>query len=99
VLECAEHLTQAEQLLLADVQEALKGPVGKKSRVAAVLKEFNLRRAVTVEFVTNTQEDLRGRTCCGGMDLYQQLLGISAHTLRHVEQMNEVKADPGYPKS
>jgi len=130
VLECAEHLTQAEQLLLADVQEALKGPVGKKSRVsdenvldvwgtrkqkaqssgaydpigrwpdlAAVLKEFNLRRAVTVEFVTKTQEDLRGRTCCGGMDLYQQLLGISAHTLRHVEQMNEVKADPGYPKS
>lgn len=130
VLECAEHLTQAEQLLFADVQEALNGPVGKKSRVSdenvldawgtrkqkaqssgaydpigrwpdlgAVLKEFNRRRALTIEFVTSTQEDLRGRTCCGGMDLYQQLLGISAHTLRHVEQMNEVKADSGYPKS
>ena len=130
VLECAEHLTQAEQLLFADVQDALKGPAGKKSRVSdenvldvwgtrkqkaqssgaydpigrwpdlgAVLKEFNRRRAITIDFVANTPEDLRGRTCCGGMDLYQQLLGISAHTLRHVEQMNEVKADAGYPKS
>lgn len=130
VLECAEHLTQAEQLLFADVQDALQGPIGKKSRVSdasvldvwgtrkqkaqssgdydpigrwpdlgAVLNEFNRRRDITIEFVTNTKEDLRGRTCCGGMDLYQQLLGISAHTLRHVEQMSEVKADPGFPKS
>src|SRR5260370_1206680 len=67
--------------------------------LSAVQKEFDARRAKTIEFVTKTQEDLRGRLCCGGMDLYQQLLGISAHTLRHVEQMNEVKAQPGYPKS
>jgi len=130
ILECAEHLTQAEQLLFTDVMHALSSPAGKKSRasdenvldvwgtrkqkaqssgeydpagrwpdLAAVHKEFDARRAKTIEFVTKTQEDLRGRLCCGGMDLYQQLLGISAHTLRHVEQMNEVKAQPGYPKS
>lgn len=130
VLECAEHLTQSEELLLADVTDALKTPTGRKSRVtddsvlnvwgtrtqkakssgpydpigrwtdvASVVKEFNRRRDITIDFVTHTQEDLRGRTCCGGMDLYQQLLGLSAHTLRHVDQMKEVKADPGYPKS
>jgi len=130
ILECAEHLTQAEQLLFTDVTHALRGPAGKKSQasdenvldvwgtrkqkaqssgdydpigrwpdLSAVQKEFDARRAKTIEFVTKTQEDLRGRLCCGGMDLYQQLLGISAHTLRHVEQMNEVKAQPGYPKS
>jgi len=130
ILECAEHLTQAEQLLFADVMDGLKTPTGQKARasddqvleawgtrkqkarssgdydptgrwpdLAAVQKEFDARRAKTIEFVTKTQEDLRGRLCCGGMDLYQQLLGISAHTLRHVEQMNEVKAQPGYPKS
>jgi hypothetical protein len=130
ILECAEHLTQAEQLLFTGVTAALNGPAGKESQasdadvldvwgtrkqkaqssgdydpigrwpdLAAVQKEFDARRAKTIEFVTKTQEDLRGRLCCGGMDLYQQLLGISAHTLRHVEQMNEVKAQPGYPKS
>jgi hypothetical protein len=130
ILECAEHLTQAEQLLFADVIHGLGSPTGKKSQasdadvldvwgtrkqkaqssgdydpvgrwpdLATVQKEFDARRAKTIEFVTKTQEDLRGRLCCGGMDLYQQLLGISAHTLRHVEQMNEVKAQPGYPKS
>jgi hypothetical protein len=130
ILECAEHLTQAEQLLFTDVTAALSSPAGKKSHasdeevldvwgtrkqkaqssgdydpmgrwadLAAVQQEFDARRAKTIEFVTKTQDDLRGRLCCGGMDLYQQLLGISAHTLRHVEQMNEVKAQPGYPKS
>jgi DinB superfamily len=130
ILECAEHLTQAEQLLFNDVTAALSNPAGKKSQasdadvldvwgtrkqkaqssgdydpigrwpdLSAVQKEFEARRAKTIQFVTKTQEDLRGRLCCGGMDLYQQLLGISAHTLRHVEQMNEVKAQPGYPKS
>jgi hypothetical protein len=130
ILECAEHLAQAEQLLFTGVMRALSNPTGKKSQasdesvldvwgtrkqkarssgdydpvgrwpdLAAVQKEFDARRAKTIEFVTKTQEDLRGRLCCGGMDLYQQLLGISAHTLRHVEQMNEVRAQSGYPKS
>jgi DinB superfamily len=103
VLECAEHLTQAEQLLFADVRDGLKTPAGKKSGasddnvldvwgtrkqkakssgdydpigrwpdLATALREFNQRRSITIDFVRNTQEDLRGRICCGGMDLYQK---------------------------
>jgi hypothetical protein len=32
------------------------------------------------------------------MDLYQMFFMISAHTERHVKQMREVMADPGFPK-
>jgi len=73
-------------------------PTGRWQTTAAVQKEFDLRRAKTIDFVRTTQDDLRGNVCCGGMSVYQQFLGLSAHVLRHVEQMNEVKADPNYPK-
>jgi hypothetical protein len=32
------------------------------------------------------------------MDVYQMFIMISAHTERHVKQMREVMADPGFPK-
>jgi hypothetical protein len=32
------------------------------------------------------------------MDLYQMLFMISAHTERHVKQMREVMAAPGFPQ-
>jgi DinB superfamily len=73
-------------------------PSGRWHTTAAVEKEFDVRRAKTIDFVQTTQEDLRGHLCCGGISVYQQLLGLSAHVLRHVDQMNEVKADPNYPK-
>jgi hypothetical protein len=130
ILECAEHLAQAEQLLFADAKDGLKLPRGSKSSVtkdqilqtwgtsaqkvkssgdydpigrwpdlAAIRRVFDERRAKTLQFVSATQADLRGRICCGDLDIWQQLLGLSAHTLRHVQQMNEIKADPSYPKA
>jgi hypothetical protein len=33
------------------------------------------------------------------MTAYQLLLMLSGHTERHTEQLLEVKASPGYPKS
>lgn len=32
------------------------------------------------------------------VDAYQLILLISAHTNRHVQQINDVKADAGFPK-
>lgn len=32
------------------------------------------------------------------LDGYQWVLFISAHSERHTKQINEVKADPGFPK-
>jgi tetratricopeptide (TPR) repeat protein len=128
ILECAEHLAQAEQLLFADAIDGLKLPVGGRTTVsneqmmevwgtakqkakssgdydpagrwpdlATALKVFDERRAKSIEFVSTTEADLRGRICCGNLDIWQQLLAMSAHTLRHVQQMQDVKADPHYP--
>jgi hypothetical protein len=33
------------------------------------------------------------------MDGYEFILFIAAHSERHVKQINEVKADPNFPKS
>ena len=57
------------------------------------------RRGAMLEFVRATDEDLRGRQFKGGqMDLYQWLLMISTHGQRHILQIREVKASPGFPK-
>lgn len=129
ILECAEHLTEAEPFLFTRAMKGLEQPSGKPSatsddnilkgwgtvvsKVKApptltptgrwatpsdALREFDQRRAKSIQFVAETSADLRGTGCCGGMDVYQQLLGMSAHVTRHVTQMNEVKADPKYPK-
>ena len=39
-----------------------------------------------------------GQTPMGALDAYQIVLMISSHTNRHVQQINEVKADPNFPK-
>jgi hypothetical protein len=61
---------------------------------------FSQRRERTLEYVRTTQNALRMHFDSGasGLDAYQWLLAIAGHTERHVLQINEVKADPRYPK-
>jgi len=131
ILECAEHIAQSEQLLLADAlaglslpaggaasrvdQESLLqtwgtatvkakssgdyDPIGRWPDLASIEKVFDARRERAIDFVSETERDLRGRICCGDLDIWQQILGMSAHTIRHVHQMEAVKADPAYPHS
>jgi len=70
------------------------------SREEAIAK-FEQARAKTVEYVRNTQEDLRSHVGQGAqaMDAYQYLLMLSGHTERHVMQAKEVMASEGYPKN
>jgi hypothetical protein len=75
-------------------------PAGKLAPADAA-REFAARRDRTLEYVRTTQGDLRAHISGSGAqesDAYQVLLGIAAHTERHVAQLNEVKAAPGYPK-
>ena len=69
---------------------------------AAMLKEFDARRKATVGFIKTNKEDLRAHMIDSPimkeMDAYQWLLLISLHTTRHTAQINEVKADPNFPK-
>jgi hypothetical protein len=84
----------------AQAPEPLR-PMGKLGGRQQVVDLFRQRRDETITMVERTPEDLRGRYIGMGpgmeMDLYQMLFMISAHTERHVKQMREVMAAPGYP--
>jgi Protein of unknown function (DUF664). len=66
------------------------------------VSHFKEARAKTLAFLTETK-DLRDHAIDSPLgqklDAYQWLLFISAHSERHTKQINEVKADPNFPKS
>lgn len=65
------------------------------------LKHFLESRETTERFLRLTP-GLRDHVMdgpVGKMDGYEFILFIAAHSERHVEQINEVKADPNFPKS
>lgn len=75
-------------------------PTGRWS-VDAMKKEFAARRAKTLGFAKNSKEDLRAHFYAGPpgeMDGVQWVLFLSSHVERHIAQINEVKADPNFPK-
>ena len=69
---------------------------------AEAAASFSENRAKLISFVNATQADLRNHVNTmpfGALDSYQMILFIGAHTNRHVKQMEEVIADPAFPKS
>ncbi len=69
---------------------------------AEAMKKFRDSRAVTLEFARTTQEDLRGHAADHPLfknaDVYQWLLLAASHVERHVNQIRELKAEPGFAK-
>ena len=65
------------------------------------LDHFIASRDKTIEFMKITP-DLRAHVTDSPMgqplDAYEWLLFIGAHSKRHTEQIEEVKADPNFPK-
>jgi uncharacterized damage-inducible protein DinB len=80
-------------------QEAM--PQGRWPDFEELIRQFEAARERTMRFSAVTQADLRNHffphPFLGLLDCYQWLLFLSAHCERHVRQMEEVKADPGYP--
>jgi hypothetical protein len=65
------------------------------------LSYFKTARAEHIKYLKSTTEDLRNHVVqmpFGWIDCYQLSLMISGHSNRHSQQINEVKADPGFPK-
>lgn len=65
------------------------------------LSYFKPTRAEHIKYLKSTTEDLRNHVVqmpFGWLDCYQLSLMISAHSNRHTQQINEIKADPGFPK-
>lgn len=142
IAECAEHITETENLLRGLIQQNAKKlpvdeakrtaqaakkeasakavltamtdrskpatapgeirPTGRYATKAALVAMFNTRRDETIHYIETTEDDLRGRFMKAGpvteRDLYEMILVISGHSERHMLQMKEVTAAPGYPK-
>lgn len=85
----------------AQAPEVLK-PSGRWTTQADLVKDFLARRAKTIAYVKETQDPLRSHSTphpvFKSLDGYQWLLLLSAHSARHTAQIEEVKADPGFPK-
>ena len=65
------------------------------------VKHFLESRAVTEDFLKSTA-GLRDHVMdspLGKLDGYEFVLFIAAHSERHTKQINEVKADPNFPKN
>ena len=80
--------------------EPLK-PTNRFGSPQAAIKHFIESRAKTEEFLKSTA-DLRGHAVDspvgGKWDAYEFILMIAAHSERHTKQIEEVKADPNFPK-
>ncbi len=66
------------------------------------LESFKTNREKLIEYVKTTNDDLRNHVASlpmGTYDSYQMVLFIAAHSSRHTQQMEEVKADPNFPKN
>jgi hypothetical protein len=66
------------------------------------LESFKTNRAKLIEYVKTTDADLRNHVVtfpAGSFDSYQMILFIGAHSNRHTKQIEEVKADPNFPKN
>jgi uncharacterized damage-inducible protein DinB len=77
-------------------------PTGRWATKAELTKAFGDARAANMNYIRTTNDDLRDHffdhPVFGTLDGYQWLLLISTHSLRHTEQIEEVKADPNFPK-
>jgi hypothetical protein len=65
------------------------------------VKHFVESRATTEEFLKSTTglRDHVTDSPMGKLDGYEFVLLIAAHSERHTKQINEVKADPNFPKN
>jgi DinB superfamily len=82
--------------------EMLK-PVGSFGSFQASLDSFVARRNRNIAFIKTTQADLRDHCSVfpgvGMVDDYQVVLFMVSHSKRHTMQLEEVKANPNFPKN
>ncbi len=85
----------------AQAPEFLK-PTNRWATREELTKAFEDSRKATMDYVRTTNDDLRDHfgphPVFGTVDAYQWILLISAHSERHTKQIEEVKADPNFPK-
>jgi DinB superfamily len=85
----------------AQAPESLK-PTSRWATREELVKAFEDSRKATMDYVRTSNDDFRDHLgphpVFGALDGYQWILLLSAHSERHTKQIEEVKADPGFPK-
>jgi len=77
-------------------------PTNRFGSPAGAVKHFAESRATTEDFLKSTaglREHAVDSPLGMKLDGYQFVLLIAAHSERHTKQINEVKADPNFPKN
>ncbi len=104
-----EDVKALDELVLTRVPDRTKKfqaaevlrPTNRYGSPDATVKHFVESRDKTIQYLQKTG-DLRAHALDSPLgkklDGYQWILYISAHTERHMKQINEVKADPNFPK-
>lgn len=79
-------------------------PAGRPEfeKPSQALAAFERTRRTTQEFISSTDADLRAHGvnhfALGDLDAYQWVLFLAGHCERHTKQLEEVIADPNFPK-
>jgi hypothetical protein len=66
------------------------------------LASLKQNREKAIEFVNSTKEDLRNHVIeypFGSYDVYMSVLILGSHMNRHIQQIEEIKSQAGYPKN
>lgn len=82
--------------------DALKPENTKFASTQDAVNSINASRKKLLDFINSTNEDLRNHVIelpFGSYDVYQVILLAGAHCNRHTQQIEEVKANPSFPKS
>jgi uncharacterized damage-inducible protein DinB len=78
-------------------------PTQQYPSAEAALEAFAERRARTIRYIEETTDDLRARTTvhpvAGEVTCRECLALLMGHPLRHLEQIREIKATPGFPRA
>jgi hypothetical protein len=77
-------------------------PSGKFATIEAIKQAFTTQRDSAIQYVATTDAPLHHHfwkhRATGKIDLYQTIVLMSAHTKRHILQIEEVKNNPLFPK-
>lgn len=86
----------------AQAPENFQPKNAKWATMDETVNTFKTERAKLISYIKKTTDDMRNHvateTPFGPVDAYQIVLLISAHTNRHMQQINELKANPSFPK-
>jgi len=85
----------------AEAPEPIKPKNTGYTSLANSINDFKKTRLEHIRYMKTSTEDLRNHVVQlpnGWIDCYQLYLMIAAHSNRHLQQIEEIKASPGFPK-